>query len=119
MGFFETLRDSARNVIRELGNIRIGGQQTRAAAARKRPSAKSVAKKAEKGQVIPKITRAVAKKQKRELRIIDVPQEPAEFEKGKTDQDWNETLPETADDRVEKILSDEKPPAKKRVPIPA
>ena len=114
MGFFETLRDSARNVIRELGNIRIGGQQTRAAVARKRPTAKSIAKKAEKGQVIPKITRAAAKKQKRELRIIDVPQEPAEFEKGKTDKDWNETLPETADDRVEKILSDEKPPAKKR-----
>ena len=121
MGFFETLRDSAKAVIRDLGNIRIGGKARVAktkARAKSTPAvqkaATRVATKAERTQAIPKVTRAAARKEKRAIQIIDAPQQPAEFEKGKTDKDWNETLRETADQRVEKLLDDRAP--KKRAP---
>ena len=47
MGFFETLRDSAKAVIRDLGNIRIGGKarvaKTKARAQKATPAVQKAA----------------------------------------------------------------------------
>ena len=104
MGFFETLRDSARSVIRDLNNIKLFPQRV--------PRPKKVKKRA--GAIRRRIEkRHTAIVREPQLEITEAPQEPTTWEEpGKTQKDWNEELRESAKDRTERVLAE--PPKKKR-----
>ena len=111
MGFFETLRDSARSVIRDLNNIKLFPQRVpRPKKVKKRAGA--IRRRIEKRHTAIVREPRIEKRARQQLEITEAPQEPTTWEEpGKTQKDWNEELRESAKDRTERVLAE--PPKKK------
>jgi len=108
VGFFELLRDSARDVFRDIQRFQFVPQR--------RPQTKRVAASVArtKRRIKKAETHILRPPTKKELRIVDAPQKPTEWEKPPEHGAWNETLRESATERTERVIQAE-PPKKKAI----